>query len=176
MINGAGDGNRTRMMFPSRDFKSLASACSATPAYNKALKLREPLFIFLFCMNIFFQKFTAATPIFIFTTITIISIKIKIPRWFRSFFFLSFFSFSIYIILYFFKFVKQDSFCLVPPRLTTSLPTHMVGQGRFELPNQLRSGFTVQFLLFKSFSIYIIYYFLIKIKYFLLSQHSSLQF
>jgi hypothetical protein len=71
----------------------------------------------------------------------------------------SLYSFSIYIILYFFKFVKQDSFCLVPPRLTTSLPTHMVGQGRFELPNQLRSGFTIQFLLFKSLYIYYILFF-----------------
>ena len=32
-FGNAGDGNRTRTMFPSRDFKSLASACSATPAY-----------------------------------------------------------------------------------------------------------------------------------------------
>ena len=32
LVNGAGDENRTRMVFPPRDFKSLASACSATPA------------------------------------------------------------------------------------------------------------------------------------------------
>lgn len=30
---GAADGNRTRTMSPSRDFKSLASTCSATAAY-----------------------------------------------------------------------------------------------------------------------------------------------
>ncbi len=32
-IFGAADGNRTHTMFPPRDFKSLASACSATAAY-----------------------------------------------------------------------------------------------------------------------------------------------
>lgn len=33
IIIGAGDGIRTRVTFLSRDFKSLASAGSATPAY-----------------------------------------------------------------------------------------------------------------------------------------------
>ena len=172
MINGAGDGNRTRMMFPSRDFKSLASACSATPAYNKALNICEPLFIFFVLYEYIFLEIYNCRTHFYFYNNNNYQYQNKNTKVVQVVFFLSFFSFSIYIILYFFKFVKQDSFCLVPPRLTTSLPTHMVGQGRFELPNQLRSGFTVQFLLFKSFSIYIIYYFLIKIKYFLLSQHS----
>ena len=32
---GAGDGNRTRTLSRTRDFKSRASACSATPAFSK---------------------------------------------------------------------------------------------------------------------------------------------
>ena len=45
--DGAADGNRTRMIFLPRDFKSLASACSATAANVCSLSYCQPSFRFV---------------------------------------------------------------------------------------------------------------------------------
>ena len=45
--HGLGDGNRTRTLFPTPDFKSGASASSATPRYNRRFKPRRQAAVLL---------------------------------------------------------------------------------------------------------------------------------